>query len=663
MISSKHITLISILLVTVITLGCILAVGYSEQLNGMLGNTEIRSEYTDRLFDTDNIITVNIKMDEEQWQEMLDQAIQETYYPCDVEINGTLFSDVGIRPKGNTSLSSIASDPDNDRYSFKLEFDRFIDGQTCFGLDKLVLNNSYADTTYMKEALIYDMFQYLGTDASLYNYAKISVNGEYWGVYLALEAVEDSFMLRNFGMEQGHLYKPDSMNMGGKEKGNMPPMDDIRQALEEMDSSEREKMIEKFREQRNPDGEEQQKMPQIPQQDETSRSEAKPAEGRDMPPEEWQNEAPDGQMQNPQTEEGGIPERGEPPEGGGPGGGPGGQGNGANLNYSDDSLDSYSDIWEGAVNESTESDHRRVVTALKQIGEGTELESCLDVDNILNYMAVHAFAVNEDSLSGSMAHNYYLYESGGKLNIIPWDYNLSFGGMHGNDATAMINDPIDEPYSSTHFFDAFLEQEEYSERYHEACRRLMDYFDSGEFEKTYQRIRSQIDELVETDPNAMYTYEEYLTGTDMLYQTMLLRAESIRGQLDGNIPSTKEGQQMDSSSLVDGSSVDISAMGVMQMGGGGPDKRDRNDAPNDFPEAGEQEESEEKPQQNENQFQPPGDMPREMSSEFAENGNNPWEEWFGQTQQTSNRQEAVLLMISAGLLLFAFLFVVFSIKN
>ena len=69
----------------------------------------------------------------------------------------------------------------------------------------------------MKEAIVYDMYQYLGVDASLYNYAKICVNGDYWGVYLALEAVEDSFMLRNYGTEDGNLYKPESMGVGGGE--------------------------------------------------------------------------------------------------------------------------------------------------------------------------------------------------------------------------------------------------------------------------------------------------------------------------------------------------------------------------------------------------------------------------------------------------------------
>lgn len=67
----------------------------------------------------------------------------------------------------------------------------------------------------MKEAIIYDMYQYIGATSSLYNYAKVSVNGEYWGVYLALEAVEESFMLRNFGTQDGELYKPESMEMGG----------------------------------------------------------------------------------------------------------------------------------------------------------------------------------------------------------------------------------------------------------------------------------------------------------------------------------------------------------------------------------------------------------------------------------------------------------------
>lgn len=40
-------------------------------------------------------------------------------------------------------------------------------------------------------------------------------DGEDWGLYLAVEGVEESFLLRNYGTDYGELYKPDSMEMGG----------------------------------------------------------------------------------------------------------------------------------------------------------------------------------------------------------------------------------------------------------------------------------------------------------------------------------------------------------------------------------------------------------------------------------------------------------------
>ncbi len=470
MIKSKYINRIVYVLVAFAFLSCLSLVLFSGLLTEKAVETDgkaVAMKYETELFDTAQIMEVNIIMDEAEWQDMLENAISEEYYRCDVEINGNLLNNVAIRPKGNTSLSSIASDADTERYSLKLEFDRYVEGQTCMGLDKLILNNNYADATNMKEAIVYDMYQYLGADASLYNYARISVNGEYWGVYLALEAVEDSFMMRNYGTEKGYLYKPETMEMGGGNGGGF------------------------------------------------------------------------------------------------------GSGNGADLTYTDDDTDSYSAIWDGAINETTDADHKRVVKALANISSGTDLEQYMDIDNLLKYMAVHAFVVNEDSFTKSMSHNYYLYESSGRLNIIPWDYNLAFGGMGSNGATDVINDPIDTPFSGTEFFDTLMENEEYLAQYHEYLRRLTeDYVYGGGLETAYNRIRSQIDELVDTDPTAFYTYGEYDEGAAMLYQTMELRADSIKGQLEGSIPSTTQGQRGNADTLVDASEIDIDTMGTMNMGGG-----------------------------------------------------------------------------------------------
>ena len=91
----------------------------------------------------------------------------------------------------------------------------------------------------------------------------------------------------------------------------------------------------------------------------------------------------------------------------------------------------------------------------------------------------------------------------------------------------------------------------------------------GEFEKTYERIRSQIDDLVGNDPTAFYSYEEYEEAANMLIEVVQLRAKSVSGQLAGTIPSTDEGQQQDSSNLIDGSDIDLSVMGSFSGGGGG----------------------------------------------------------------------------------------------
>ena len=618
MVTNKHFSKGIVVVMAVAVVLCFLAMAFADELSLLLGGTGVKMEYESKLFNTDEIISVDIEMDEDEWNNMLSGAMTEEYYVCDVVINGKSVKNVAIRPKGNTSLSAIAMDPDNDRYSLKLEFDHFVDGQTCYGLDKLILNNNYADATNMKEALIYDMYQFIGAESSLYNYAKVNVNGEYWGVYLALEAVEESFQLRNFGTQDGELYKPDSMEMGGGSSsssstksskpdmgnvdfsqfaGKTPPSssDGSRPSRSSSDSDSSDAASDS----RSSFGGfsfDPGNMPEGGSFDPSNMPDMGSFDFSNMPEGFDPNNMPDGgsfdpsgsstdssdATSEPTTEkaESNSSEKADDAKSGSSRSGFSKRGNGANLNYTDDELDSYSTIWDGAITGTSKADHRRVVTALKNISEGTNLEEYLDVDNVLKYMAVHTFSVNMDSLSGSMAHNYYLYEYEGQLNLFPWDYNLSFGGMSmgsGGDGTSVVNDAIDTPFSGTHFFDALLENEEYLARYHAYLQQLVDeYVNGGRLDETYNRIRSQIDALVETDPNAMYTYEQYQTAAPLLYEVIKLRAQSIDGQLNGTIPSTDEGQREDDSALIDASHIDVSAMGKFNMGGfqnGSPNRR------------------------------------------------------------------------------------------
>ena len=553
MIRRKSTEVLAIVLVLVMLVVSCLMLCFAEAAGG------IEQQYESTLFGT-NLITVDIQMDADDWQDMLDNALSETYYAADVTINGQTFENVGIRPKGNTSLTQVASS-DSDRYSFKIEFDHYQDGQTCWGLDKLVLNNLMSDETYLKEYFVYDMFAFLDMPASDYAMAEITVNGEPWGIYLALEGVEESFLTRNFGASPGELYKPE--NMGGGGPGGMMDKDED-EIREMMGLGEDEEL---------PEMPEMGEMPQMGEMPE-------PPDGAQMPgppPMASIDDTQDtGDTQPAQDTQSGDAQDGQNREGFPHGGGMGGMSSGgSDLNYIDDDLDSYETIWEGEVTDTDDADHQRVVEALKKISEGDL--SGVGVDLMCKYMAVQTFVVNLDSLSGNMAHNYYLYEKDGQLALLPWDYNLAFGGFMSGDASSTINFPIDTPVSSVsmedrQIFAVILNDEDACALYHSYLEKLCtEYVQGGQFELTYTMLRGLLDSRVATeehDPTAFYTADEYTEAVEMLKTVTERRAESILGQLDGTIPSTTDGQQADSSTLVDASDLDLSIMGS-QFGGGG----------------------------------------------------------------------------------------------
>jgi len=488
--------------------------------------------YEERLFDTRRVHTIDIVMDD--WDGFIETCENEEYAQCAVVIDGEAYKNTAIRAKGNTSLSMVSS-MDSDRYSFKLEFDHYDSTRTYYGLDKLSLNNMIQDAACMKDYLTYRMMGAFGVDAPLCSYVYITVNGEDWGLYLAVEGIEDAFLRRNYGSDPGELYKPDSTGFGGG-RGN--GRDFSMGAFMDFDGETAE---------------------------EPARFPGTPPEGFD-PSESVENGAlpspPDGQGAG-RGGPGGSHEKG-----GGPGGGMGSDD--VKLRYVDDDPDSYSNIFQNAKTDVTEADQARLISALKALGNREDLESTLDIDEVLRYFVVHNFVVNGDSYTGSMVHNYYLYEEDGRLSMIPWDYNLAFGTFQGNNASSAVNDPIDSPLSVTGsgdrpMADWIFSSESYTRLYHQYFQEFLDTVDiSSMIDEAYGLIAP----YVEKDPTAFYTYEEFETGVEALRTFCSLRAESVSGQLDGSIPSTTDGQTEDPSALVDVSGLTLSDMGTMGHGGG-----------------------------------------------------------------------------------------------
>lgn len=592
MIQSKK---INIVIAVAVTLAFLVSVAFV-----VIGNIQkidasivTEAEYSAKLFGTD-IISVEILADEKDWKEMLENAISEQYIMADVIVNGTKFTNVGIRPKGNSSLTQVANS-DSNRYSFRLQFNEYIKEQTCFGLESFVVNNMLGDNTYMKEYVSYELMQEMGVDAPCFGYADIKVNGESWGLYLAVELYNDSFEQRVFGDTAGMLYNVKSMDMGGnkgampgQQGGDMPtmPIAEGKDSIPQMSPSPNAESKDASQQQQKtqPSTQENIGQPPVPPLDSNTSSDINSPANTDRPM--FPPEQMGGEMDGMDKAFGGKGGRGS---------------SGGSLEYSDDNTESYSAIFNNVVGKGTKKDFQRVVEALKALSEDKELEKYFDIDQILRYFAVHTIVVNLDSYSSSMAQNYYIYEREGKLTILPWDYNLAWGGFQSGSASSVINFPIDTPVkgiemSSRPLLEKLFANTEYLERYHHYLQKIIDkYFANGKFESKIISLDTQISDYIKNDATSFCTFDQYKTAVSAFVTLGNLRAQSVQGQLDGTIPSTTEEQNTNTDGLISTDVLKLSDLGSM-MGG----KGDNN---SDFPDR--------MGGQNKNTFP---DAPREMNS-------------------------------------------------
>lgn len=199
--------LLSGLLVVVFCVAAYCAVGRAD-------SAESQYTYAEHIFQDDTVNEINIEIDEADWQDMLENPLEEEYHKANITINGETVGNVAIRTKGNNSLTSVASS-DSDRYSFKLDFDYYDNNGNYYGLKKLCLNNNYLDNSSMREYIAYKIMREMGLDVPECAYSHITVNGEEWGLYLAVEPVDEVFLVEHFADATGDLYKPEGMGYTG----------------------------------------------------------------------------------------------------------------------------------------------------------------------------------------------------------------------------------------------------------------------------------------------------------------------------------------------------------------------------------------------------------------------------------------------------------------
>ena len=169
-------------------------------------------------FHVDRLLEVTVEMPAEDWKKMRyehhdlfglitprepgqPRPNPYNYYKGNVTIDKVTFKNVGLRKKG--LLGSVNA----QRPSIKINFNKFGVEQEFEGVSLMTLNNNDTDASHVKQHLSYGLFRKAGIPAPRCNFARVTVNGEYLGLYSHIESVRKDFLKRHFAKSGGNLYE------------------------------------------------------------------------------------------------------------------------------------------------------------------------------------------------------------------------------------------------------------------------------------------------------------------------------------------------------------------------------------------------------------------------------------------------------------------------
>jgi spore coat protein H len=125
------------------------------------------------------------------------------YVRATVKEGDKVYEEVGIHLKGAAGSHKAV---DDEKPAFTLNFDKFVDHQNFHGLDKLSLNNSVQDGSYMTEAICSELFLAAGVPTARTTHARVWLNGHDLGFYVLKEGFDKTFLRRHFKNVTGNLY-------------------------------------------------------------------------------------------------------------------------------------------------------------------------------------------------------------------------------------------------------------------------------------------------------------------------------------------------------------------------------------------------------------------------------------------------------------------------
>ncbi len=176
-------------------------------LIALITGTSFGDDESWKIFDDTSVGEVQILIDPIYLQYLLDPANSESdslFTATLIYKNALIASDtvknIGLRIRGNTSRTAA-------KQSFRVDINHFVPGRQFYRLEKMNFNGEHNDPSIIRSKLCWDLFNAIGVPATRANHIKLYINNEYRGLYMNIEQVDDEFVQKRFGNQDGNLYK------------------------------------------------------------------------------------------------------------------------------------------------------------------------------------------------------------------------------------------------------------------------------------------------------------------------------------------------------------------------------------------------------------------------------------------------------------------------
>ncbi len=155
-------------------------------------------------FATDKVQEIKITFKQSNWSYYLDslRLNDDGLMPGIVEINGQKFENAGVRYRGYKSFA-----PGTPRNPLHIVLDMKDNTQNYQGTAVVKLSNTLRDPSMLREVLGYEIARtYMAAPRA--NYAKVTINGKYYGLLANIESVsDDAFLNRFFATTKNAFFK------------------------------------------------------------------------------------------------------------------------------------------------------------------------------------------------------------------------------------------------------------------------------------------------------------------------------------------------------------------------------------------------------------------------------------------------------------------------